>query len=147
MNGRGISDEDSVRPTIQSNLLPGLEELKCAAGLITHSCLSTPLVRERNGAELSVRRRHPVSRVNHLTSHRHELLKARARDDDRVATTMCFLGDTHEAASFVFSKFNVEVLTLNLEFFRDNYVIHDDLEGMPLKQSIPFRPRLQGEHC
>ena len=74
-------------------------------------------------------RRHPIGRVDHLTRHRHELLEAGAWDDDRIATTMRFLSDTHEAASFVFSKFNVEVLTLNLEFFRDNYVIHDDLGG------------------
>lgn len=92
-------------------------------------------------------RRHPIGRVDHLTRHCHELLEASARDDDRIATTMRFLSDTHEAASFVFSIFNVEVLTLNLEFFRDDYVIHDDLEGMPIKQSISFQPRLQGEHC
>jgi hypothetical protein len=91
-----------------------------------------------------VRRWHSIRRVNHFTGHRHELLKARTRDDDRVATTMSFLGDTHEAASFIFSKFNVEMLTLNLEFFRDDYVVHGDLEGMPLKQSIYFRPGTAG---
>jgi hypothetical protein len=100
-----------------------------------------------NEAELSVRRRHPIRRLNHFTGHSHELLKARTRDYDRIATTMSFLGDTHEAASFVFSKFNVEVLTLNLEFFRDDYVVHGDLEGMPLKQTISFRPGLQEELC
>jgi hypothetical protein len=82
-----------------------------------------------NEIELSVRGRDPVRRLNDFTGHRHELLEARTRDDNRIATTMSFLSDTHKAASFVFSKFNVEVLTLNLEFFRDDYVIHDDFEG------------------
>ena len=46
---------------------------------------------------------------------------------------MRFLSDTHKTASFVFSEFNVEMLTFDLEFFRDNDVIHDDLEGCRLK--------------
>jgi hypothetical protein len=46
---------------------------------------------------------------------------------------MRFLRDPHETASFVFPEFNVEMLAFDLEFFRDNYVIHDDLEGVTLK--------------
>jgi hypothetical protein len=85
-------------------------------------------------AVLTVGCRHPVGRLNYFTSHGHELLKAGTRDDDRVTATMRLLGNAHKAASFVFSKFNVKVLALNLEFFRDDYVIHDDLEGCHLKK-------------
>ena len=46
---------------------------------------------------------------------------------------MRFLGDTHKTAALVFSVFYVEMLTFDLEFFRDDYVVHDDLEGWRLK--------------
>jgi len=72
---------------------------------------------------------YPVCALHDLRRHRHELIQAGARNDDRVSTTVRFLGNTHKTASFVFSEFNVEMLAFDLEFFRDNYVIHDDLEG------------------
>ena len=74
----------------------------------------------------------PVGRLYHLASHRHEFVKARARNDDRVSTTMRFFGDTHKAPSFIFAEFNIEMLAFDLKFFRDNYVIHDALEGFHL---------------
>ena len=86
----------------------------------------------RRESKLSVRGWNSVGRLYHLTGHGHEFIQARTRNDDRVPTTMRFLGDTHKAASFVFAKFNVKMLTFDLEFFRDNYVIHDDLEGFHL---------------
>jgi hypothetical protein len=88
---------------------------------------------QRIFSELPVRSGNSVGAVHHFTGHGHELFQPRARNDDRITTTMCFLRDTHEAASFVFSKFYVEVLTFDLKFFRDNYVIHDDLEGCRLE--------------
>ena len=53
---------------------------------------------------------------------------------------MRFFGDTHEPAAFVFSEFNVEMLTFDLEFFRDNDVIHDDLEGCRWKSYDILQP-------
>jgi hypothetical protein len=73
-----------------------------------------------------------VGGLYHLTGHGHEFIQARTWDDDRVPTTMCFLGDTHKAPSFIFAEFNIKMLTFDLKFFRDNYVIHDALEGFHL---------------
>jgi len=57
---------------------------------------------------------------------------------------MRFLGDSHKPASFVFSKFNVEMLTFDLEFFRDNDVVHDDLEGCRWKPLDVFTAGIEG---
>ena len=90
-------------------------------------------LRETSSPKLSVSSRNSVGALHHFACHGHELIQACARNDDRVTTTVRFLGDTHKAASFVFSEFNVEMLAFDLEFFRDNYVIHDDWEGCHLK--------------
>jgi hypothetical protein len=70
-----------------------------------------------------------VRALHHFAGHGHKLFQAGARNNDRVTSPMRFLRDPHETASFVFPEFNVEMLAFDLEFFRDNYVIHDDLEG------------------
>jgi hypothetical protein len=67
--------------------------------------------------------------MHDLAGHCHKLFQACARNDDRIAATMCFLSDAHKAASFVFPEFNVEMLPFDLEFLCDDYVIHDALEG------------------
>jgi hypothetical protein len=92
------------------------------------------MTRERHASPflklaLTVRGWNSVGGLYHLTGHGHEFVQTRTWDDDRVPTTVRFLGDTHKAPSFIFAEFNIEVLTFDLEFFRDNYVIHDDLEG------------------
>lgn len=74
---------------------------------------------------LPVRSRNPVGGLYHLAGHGHEFVQTRTWDDDRVPTTVRFLGDTHKAPSFIFAEFNIEMLTFDLKFFRDNYVIHD----------------------
>ena len=76
-----------------------------------------------------MRRWDTVGALHHFAGHGHELFQASTRNDDRVTSPMRFLRDPHETASFVFPEFNVEMLAFDLEFFRDNYVIHDDLEG------------------
>jgi hypothetical protein len=80
-------------------------------------------------SKLRVRRRNSVGGLYHLDGHGHEFFQSRTGNDDRVSTTVRFLGDAHKASSFIFAKFNIEMLALDLEFFRDNYVIHDALEG------------------
>src|SRR5580704_15003474 len=57
---------------------------------------------------------------------------------------MRFLSDTHKTAAFVFSEFNVKVLTFDLEFFRDNDVIHDDWEGCRWKPYDILSGRIEG---
>lgn len=82
--------------------------------------------------KLSLRGWDSVGTMHDLTGHGHKLFQTRARNNDGVAATMCFLSDAHKAASFVFPEFNVEMLTFDLEFLCDNYVIHDALEGFHL---------------
>jgi hypothetical protein len=74
-----------------------------------------------------------VSHLHHFAGHCHELVEASAWNDDRVPAAVRFLCDAHKATSFVLSVFYVEMLAFDLKLFRDNYVIHDDLEGMALK--------------
>lgn len=92
---------------------------------------------------LAVRGRHSVSRLYHLAGHSHEFFQASTWNDDRIPTTMRFLGDTHKAPSLVFAKFNVEMLAFDLEFFRDNYVIHDAWRGyyLPILHLTTHRQR------
>lgn len=81
---------------------------------------------------LAVRGRYSVGGLYHLASHSHEFFQASTWNDDRIPTPMRFLGDAHKAPSLIFAKFNVEMLTFDLEFFRDNYVIHDAWRGYHL---------------
>src|ERR1700674_4915010 len=46
---------------------------------------------------------------------RGEIAYARARDDDRIAATVCFLGDAQESSAVVFTKLNVETFPLDLQ--------------------------------
>jgi hypothetical protein len=89
--------------------------------------------------KLSVRSRNSIGTLHDLTRHGHKLIQAGARNDDRVTATVRFLGNTHKTASFVLPEFNVKMLTFDLELFRDNYVIHDDLEGYRLNHTISGR--------
>jgi hypothetical protein len=81
---------------------------------------------------LPVRGRNSVGGLDHLAGHGHEFVQTRTGDDDRVPTAVRFLGDAHKAPSFIFAEFYIEMLTFDLKFFRDNYVIHDALEGFHL---------------
>ena len=80
-------------------------------------------------ARSTMSRWNSVRNLHHFTSHGHELFSARTWNDDGVTTAMRFLSDSHKPASFVFSKFNEEMLTFDLEFFRNDDVVHDYLEG------------------
>ena len=53
-----------------------------------------------------------------------KLIHPRARDDDRVAATVCFLGDAKEFAAVVLTKFDVKMLTLDLQLPRFDKIIH-----------------------
>jgi hypothetical protein len=95
---------------------------------------------------LSVRGGNSVGGLYHLASHGHEFFQASTWNDDRVPTTMRFLGDAHKAPSFIFAEFYIEVLTFDLKFFRDNYVIHDAWEGYHLPYYI-YQPPSEEEFC
>ena len=51
--------------------------------------------------------------------------QTRAGDDDRVAPAVRFLGDAQETAAVVFTKFEVEMLALDLQFLGGDDVVHN----------------------
>ena len=65
-------------------------------------------------------------------NYRRKFINARARHDDAVAATVSFLGDTQEPAALIFPELDVEVLALNLQFFRLDDVIHFALRAPSL---------------
>src|SRR5215510_1631385 len=55
---------------------------------------------------------------------RRKLLDAGTRHDDAVTAAMSFFGDTQESTAVVLPEFHVEMLPLNLQFFRLDDVVH-----------------------
>src|ERR1700722_7674524 len=92
--------------------------------------------RNRRKSKLAVRSRNSIETLHDLTRHGDKLIQTLARNDDRVTRTVGFLGTKHQTASVGFSEFNVKMLSFDLELFRYNYVIHDDLEGYHLNHTI-----------
>jgi hypothetical protein len=76
-----------------------------------------------NGALLRSRR-NMVGRMHDFARHTHEFVETSAGNDDCVSSSVRFLSNTHETPALVFSEFDIEMLTLNLKFSRDNYIIH-----------------------
>ena len=67
-----------------------------------------------------------------FSNYRRKFINARARHDDAVAATVSFLSDTQEPAALIFPELDVEVLALNLQFFRLDDVIHFALRAPSL---------------
>jgi hypothetical protein len=63
---------------------------------------------------------------------RRKLIYAGARNNDAVSAAMSFLCDTQEPAALIFPELDVEVLALNLQFFRLDDVIHFALRAPSL---------------
>jgi hypothetical protein len=63
---------------------------------------------------------------------RRKFINARARHDDAIAAAVCFLSDTQEPASLVFTELDVEVLALDLQFSRLDDVVHFALRAPSL---------------
>ena len=83
---------------------------------------------------------------------RSKIINARARHDDAVTAAVSFLGDTQESTALIFPELHVEVLALNLQFFRLDDVVHfalraPSLGSRPLKwkkNPCPLREFLKG---
>jgi hypothetical protein len=58
------------------------------------------------------------------SNRRRKLFNAGTRHDDTVTTAVSFLSDAQEPAALVFTELDVEVLALNLQFFRLDDVVH-----------------------
>src|SRR3982751_570293 len=65
-------------------------------------------------------------------NYRRKFINARARHDDAVAAAVSFLGDTQEPAALIFAELDIEVLALNLQFFRLDDVVHFALRAPSL---------------
>jgi hypothetical protein len=55
---------------------------------------------------------------------RRKIINAGARHDDAVPAAVSFLSDTQEFAAVVLPELNIEMLALNLQFFRVDDVVH-----------------------
>src|SRR5690349_3838213 len=105
------------------------------------SCLQNhPLCNSRPVSSLLPIRPNPVRQSSwrslavgeNFSNRRRELIHAGARHDDAVATAMSFFRDTQEPTALVFPELDVEVLTLDLQFFRLDDVIHFALRAPSL---------------
>ena len=63
---------------------------------------------------------------------RRKLINACAWDDDAVSAAMSFLCDAQESAALVLPELDIEMLALNLQFFRLDDVIHFALRSPSL---------------
>jgi hypothetical protein len=59
-----------------------------------------------------------------FSDRRRKVINTRARHDDAVPAPMSFLSDTQEFAAVVLPELDVEMLALNLQFFRLDDVVH-----------------------
>jgi hypothetical protein len=66
------------------------------------------------------------------SNRRRKVINARARHDNAVSAAVSFLGDTQESTALVLPELDIEMLALNLQFFRLDDVIHFALRAPSL---------------
>src|SRR5205814_10017145 len=83
-----------------------------------HGCLYMPgaAVRRLSWRSLAVGK--------NFSNRRRKLVGACARHDDAVPAAVSFLCDTQESTALILPELDVEMLALNLQFFRLDDVIH-----------------------
>src|SRR6266850_3151702 len=59
-----------------------------------------------------------------FSNDRRKVINAGARHDNAVPAPMSFLSDTQEFTAVVLPEFDIEMLALNLQFFRLDDVVH-----------------------
>ena len=59
-----------------------------------------------------------------FSNRRRKIIDAGTRHDDTIAAAVSFLSDAQESPAVVFTELHVEMLALNLQFFRLDDVIH-----------------------
>jgi hypothetical protein len=59
-----------------------------------------------------------------FSDRRRKIINAGTRHDDAIAASMSFLSDAQESPAIVFAELYVEMLALDLQFFRLDDVIH-----------------------
>jgi hypothetical protein len=68
---------------------------------------------------------------------RRKVINARAWYDNAVAAAVSFLGDPQEPAALIFPELDIEMLALNLQFFRLDDVVHFALRAPSLGSRRP----------
>ena len=56
-----------------------------------------------------------------------KVIEARARDDDRIASPMSFLGNAQESTTLILAELKMKSLTFDLNFFRFEDAVHFEL--------------------
>src|SRR3954454_7982548 len=67
-----------------------------------------------------------------FSNYRRKFINARARHDDAITAAVSFLCDTQEPAALIFTELDIEMLALNLQFFRLDDVVHFALRAPSL---------------
>src|SRR4249919_1475311 len=67
-----------------------------------------------------------------FSNDRRKIINAGARHDDAVPAPMSFLSDTQEFTAVVLPELDIEMLALNLQFFRFDDVVHFALRAPSL---------------
>ena len=67
-----------------------------------------------------------------FSNRRRKVINARARHDDAIAAAVSFLCDTQEFTALIFPELDIEMLALNLQFFRLDDVVHFALRAPSL---------------
>ena len=67
-----------------------------------------------------------------FSNDRRKVINAGARHDDAVPAPMSFFSDTQEFTAVVLPEFDIEMLALNLQFFRLDDVVHFALRAPSL---------------
>jgi hypothetical protein len=70
--------------------------------------------------------------TKNLSYRRCKVINTRAGDDDAVTAAVSFLCDTQESTALILPELDVEMLALNLQFFRFDDVIHFALRAPSL---------------
>ena len=78
-------------------------------------------------------------------NYRRKFINARAGHDDAVAAAVSFLCDTQEPAALIFAELDIEVLALNLQFFRLDDVVHFALRAPSLgSRTLKWKKKIGG---
>src|SRR6266496_4020090 len=67
-----------------------------------------------------------------FSNRRRKIINAGTRHDDAIPAAMSFLSDTQEPSAIVLPELDVEVLALDLQFFRLDDVVHFALRAPSL---------------
>jgi len=77
--------------------------------------------------------------LDYFVNRSRKFVHARARDDDRVTTTVRFLGDAQEFSPVVLAEFHMEMLALDLQVPRLNEIVHVCKKPRSLGRSVSKR--------